>query len=129
MKVLARRRQGFSHEVEIEGGHALIVDEPTAAGGTDTGPSPTRLLAAALAACTAITMETYAERKDLDIGALEVGVELSYEGPRPSLFAVWVQLPAELSEEQRGRLLAIARRCPVHTVLATETAVTVTERD
>ncbi len=69
MKVVARRREGFAHDVEIEGGHTLRVDEPTAAGGTDTGPSPTRLVAAGLAGCTAITMEMYAERKGWDVGA------------------------------------------------------------
>ena len=40
MKVVARRLQGFAHEVDIEGGHTIVVDEPAGAGGTDTGPSP-----------------------------------------------------------------------------------------
>ncbi len=128
MKVIARRCRGLSHQVEIEGGHELIVDEPTEAGGTDAGPSPTRLLAASLAACTAITMEIYAERKGIEIGPVKVSVELSYEGSRPALFAVCIELSGGLSEDQRERLLAIARKCPVHTALATETAVTVTER-
>ena len=68
MRVVARRREGYAHDVEIEGGHSLISDEPESVGGTDTGPSPTRLLAASLAACTAITVEMYADRKGWDVG-------------------------------------------------------------
>jgi putative redox protein len=128
VKVIARRRQGFAHEVEIEGGHTVSVDEPRAAGGSDTGPSPTRLLAASLAACTAITMEVYANHKGWEIGAVEVEVEATYVGATPSAFTVSLHLPAELSDEQRGRLARTARRCPVHKALAGETPVRVTER-
>ena len=42
MRVVARRRDGYTHDVEIEGGHTLVVDEPAASGGDDLGPSPTR---------------------------------------------------------------------------------------
>ncbi len=82
MRVVAKRRSGFAHDVEIEGGHSLVTDEPESAGGTDEGPSPTRLLAASLAACTAITVEMYADRKGWDVGALEADVETTLRRPR-----------------------------------------------
>ena len=125
MRVSARRRQGFAHEVEIEGGHTIVVDEPLAAGGTDTGPSPTRLLAASLASCIAITMEMYAERKDWDLGDVRVDVDVAYDGPVPASFAATLRLPPGLSEEQRERLLVVAGKCPVHKALAGEPEVTV----
>jgi putative redox protein len=128
MKVVARRREGYAHDVEIEGGHSLRVDEPTAAGGDDSGPSPTRLIAASLAGCVAVTVEMYAERKGWDVGAVEVDVDVEYDGYVPCSFAVALRLPTELSEEQRERLLAIARKCPVHKVLASETQVAVSDR-
>ncbi|MBK5219010.1 MAG: OsmC family protein [Thermoleophilia bacterium] len=128
MKVVARRIEGYAHEIDLEGGHELVVDEPADRGGTDTGPRPTQLLASSLAGCTAITIEMYADRKGWDVGRLEVDVELGYEGTVPNSFAVSIALPAELSEEQRHRLLAIATKCPVHKVLAGEASVTVTER-
>lgn len=129
MRVLARRVEGFAHEVEFDGsGHTLVVDEPAESGGTDTGPRPTQLLAASLAACTAITVEMYAERKGWDVGKIEVDVDYAYDGPVPSAFTVGVRLPPALSDEQRQRLLTVAARCPVHKVLAGEAKVTVTER-
>jgi len=126
--MLARRIEGFAHEVELEGGHTLVLDEPVESGGTDTGPRPTQLLAASLAACTAITVEMYADRKGWDVGKLEVDVDYEYEGHVPSAFTVGVRLPLTLSDEQRQRLLAVAERCPVHKVLAGEAKVTVSER-
>jgi len=127
VRVVARRLEGLAHEVDFEGDRTLVADEPVAAGGTDTGPRPTQLLAASLASCTAITVEMYGDRKGWDIGSLEVEVEVAYDGPVPSAFAVALKLPPELSDEQRRRLLVIAARCPVHKTLVGGAAVTVSE--
>jgi putative redox protein len=128
MKVVARRREGFAHDVEIEGGHSVLVDEPVTAGGADAGPSPTRLLAAALASCVAITIEMYAERKGWDVGAVETEVEVEYEGFVPTSFAATIRLPERIDSERRERLLAVARKCPVQKALSGETAVELTHR-
>jgi putative redox protein len=135
VKVVARRKAsgaepalGYAHDVEIEGGHTIRIDEPFAAGGSDTGPSPTRLVAAGLAGCIAVTIEMYAERKGWDVGAVEVEVDVEHQGYAPLSFAATLHLPAELGEEQRMRLLVIARKCPVHKVLAGETPVVVSDR-
>jgi putative redox protein len=128
MRAVARRREGFAHDVEVEGGHTLRIDEPVAVGGGDSGPSPTRLLAASLAGCVAVTIEMYAQRKGWDVGAVEVDVDVDYEGFAPRSFEVTLRLPPELSDEQRERLLVIAAKCPVHRVLAGETRVSVSDR-
>jgi putative redox protein len=129
VKVVARRREGYVHEIEIEGRHTIVVDEPTSVeGGTDAGPSPTRLVAAGLAGCVAVTTEMYAKRKGWEIGAIQVEVDVEYEGFAPRSFAVTLRLPAGLSDEQRERLLAVAGRCPVHKLLSGETEVTLSDR-
>jgi putative redox protein len=113
----ARRRQGYEHEIEIRE-HRLIVDEPEDSGGSDAGPRPTELLAASLASCTAITIEMYADRKGWDLGEIAVEVEFSPPFPdSPPGFEVKIQTPAELSDEQRERILVIAGKCPVHRTL------------
>lgn len=129
VKAVARRRQGYAHDVEIEGRHAILMDEPEGAGGTDLGPSPTRVLAAALAGCTAITVEMYADRKGWDLGGVEVEVEMEYgRASLPESFTVLLRVEAELSEEQRERLLVIAGKCPVHRALSSDTTVRVEDR-
>jgi putative redox protein len=128
MRVAARRIDGYAHAVDIEGGHSLVLDEPPEKGGTDTGPRPTQLLAAGLAACTAITVEMYAERKGWELGTVEVDVDFAYEKEVPVRFELALRVGAELSEEQRERLLVIASKCPVHRVLASEAQITIVER-
>lgn len=127
MRIVARRVEGYAHDVEVDG-HALRLDEPPEAGGDGTGPRPTTLLGAGLAGCIAITVEMYAQRKGWDVGAVEVDVETSYDGPVPTGFEVGLKLPGDLDEEQRRRLLVIATKCPVHKVLAGEARVNVVER-
>jgi putative redox protein len=129
LKAVARRRGGYAHEVAIEGGHSLVIDEPREWGGADAGPSPTRTVAAALAACTAITCEMYAERKGWELGEVSVEVDMQID-ERSSIgdVEVTLRIPAQLDDEQRGRLLAIAGRCPVHRALASETPIAIADR-
>lgn len=129
MKATARRRHGFTHEVEIEGGHMLVIDEPAEAGGANQGPSPTRTVAAALAACTAVTVEMYAERKGWELGDVEVDADLEY-GPKSSIesFTVTLRVPKPLDADQQSRLLVIAGKCPVHRALSAQTQISIDDR-
>ncbi|MEA2377931.1 MAG: putative redox protein [Thermoleophilaceae bacterium] len=121
MKASSRRVGGKLKQDVAVREHSVTADEPTEHGGDDSGPSPQELLAASLASCTAITMEMYAERKGWDVGEMVVDVE--YEPAQrgsPTRFAMHVQMPKELPEEQRERLMQIAAKCPVHRALEGE---------
>ena len=118
IRVVARRREGFTHDVEIDSGHTLVIDEPEDRGGADLGPSPTRAAAAGLAACTAITCEMYAERKGWNLGAVECEVEIDQgSGSNFEQIRLTLKIPEPLDDEQRERLLIIASKCPVHRAL------------
>ena len=117
---VARRRKGYTHDLEIRE-HRLTVDEPEERGGGDEGPTPTELLAGSLAACTAITIEMYADRKEWDLGQVEVSVDYGEPSPAGSpSFEVKITSPAKLTDEQRERVLVIAGKCPVHRTLAAQ---------
>jgi putative redox protein len=121
MKATSRRDGGkLTQAVEIRE-HTVAADEPKDHGGDDAGPSPQELLAAALASCTAITMEMYAERKGWELG--DVTVDVDYEPAQrgsPTRFSMVVNFPKELPEDQRERLMQIGAKCPVHRVLEGE---------
>jgi putative redox protein len=128
-KAIARRREGYTHDVTIDDEHTLILDEPEASGGANQGPSPTRALAAALAGCTAITVEMYAARKGWELGKVEVEVEMGYdEKGTPNTFELLLKVPESLDTEQQERLVSIAGKCPVHRALAGMTEVVVSDR-
>ena len=117
MKATARRTGTFAHEIAIRG-HRLRADERIEDGGDDSGPSPLELLAAALASCTAATMEMYAARKGWDIGEIAVDAEYApAERGAPTRFRLVLHLPAHLTDEQVERLSVIAAKCPVHRTL------------
>jgi putative redox protein len=120
MKATANRSGTFRQVIRIRD-HQLSADEPTEKGGDDTGPSPQELLAAALASCTAITMEMYAKRKGWDVGDVEVSCDYTpAERGCPTRFNLVMRFPDSLSDEQVERLRVIAAKCPVHRTLEGE---------
>lgn len=120
MKATATRSGSLRQAVRIRD-HQLTIDEPTDKGGEDQGPSPQEILAASLAACTAITMEMYAKRKGWDVGDVEVACEYTpAERGCPTRFNLVMRFPDSMSDEQVERLRVIAAKCPVHRTLEGE---------
>ncbi len=123
MRALARRASSkYTHDLQVRK-HRFLADEPEDMGGEDRGPSPQELLAAALASCTAITMEMYAERKGWDVRGLEVDCDYTpAERGCPTKFKLVMRMPDHLTSEQMERLKVIAAKCPVHRTLEGEVA-------
>jgi putative redox protein len=121
---------GFAQEIRV-GPHRLAADEPTPAGGTDTGPNPYDLLLASLGSCTSMTVALYARRKGWPLEGVTVRLRHSKihaadcadcetrEGMLDRIERD-IELSGALTDEQRARLLEIAGRCPVHRTLVSE---------
>lgn len=119
---------GFVQDVTA-GGHHLRIDEPTSAGGTDSGPTPYDLLLAALGSCTSMTVAMYARRKKWPLDRVTVRLRHSRvhaedcaaceaQSARLTVIDREIELEGSLDDDQRARLLAIANRCPVHLTLS-----------
>lgn len=103
-------------QVEIRcGDHRLFADEPVSVGGMASGMSPYELVAAGLAACTVMTMRLYADRKGFPLERAHAVVEHDkVPGTEPSdRFTRVITLDGPLDDNQRGKIAAIADRCPV----------------
>ena len=105
----------FQAEIRLRGG-PILADEPIEAGGGGTGPTPYELLAAALAACTAMTLKLYAERKGWTLPPFSVAAAHSVETARDR-FTRRIAFEGPLAAEQEAKLLEIADKCPVHRTL------------
>ena len=108
-------------------GHVVAVDQPVQDGGSDTAPTPTELFVAGLAGCVAFYARRFLARHGLPSDGLLV--DCDYEmGSRPARVTridLRISLDADLPEDKRKALLAVASHCTVHNTLAQAPEVTV----
>jgi len=119
MDVKVYRGEGKLQHVVEAGPHKLIADAPSQFGGEDAGFVPHDLLAAALGACTALTLNMYAQRKSFPLQKVDVRVEHA-ERDGAYVFHRHLTYHGDLTAEQKESLTGIANRCPVHKTLSGE---------
>ena len=118
---------GFRAELEART-HGLIADEPTSFGGSDRGPTPYEYLLFSLGSCMAMTLRVYADRKGWPLEGVEVRLRSARshekdcekcETEKVGITQIerTIEFAGTLTEDQRGRLLQIADRCPVKQTL------------
>lgn len=126
-------KNNFTTQIQTKT-HSFTADEPASIGGDDFGPSPYELLNAGLAACTAMTLKLYAERKKWDLQEVYVYItharkhsdELNIKKETPGYLDhinKKLKFIGNLDETQILKLKDIASRCPVHRTLLSEVVI------
>jgi putative redox protein len=126
-KINVRSEAGYRTAINIRQ-HTIIADEPIQDGGSDTGATPMEILLGTAGACIAVTTRAYAQRHGWPLETVSVELEMkrikreeypAYSGDAPFIHEIQehITLEGDLTEEQRERLLAVARKCPVHQTL------------
>lgn len=116
------------------GDHYITADEPESYGGNNFGPSPYQLVSAGLSACTAMTIQMYARRKQWPVQNVEVHTTYSKDhaldcencesdAAKIDTFKREIKFEGALDDKQIERLLQIANKCPVHKTLESETQI------
>jgi len=75
------------------------------------------LLEAALASCTLATLRMYTNHKGWNVGRIDVRVSLERKEGQ-TIITRQLQLEHPVPEEQQGRLIQVAKACPVSKTLA-----------
>lgn len=126
-------KEGYTTHL-IAGKHHFVADEPESFGGNDFGPNPYEFISAGLAACTSMTIQMYARRKEWRLENVETHVSHSKkhqndcedcenEQSRIDHFEREITFTGELEDSQIDRLLEIADKCPVHRTLSAKAAI------
>jgi putative redox protein len=103
------------HEVDVNGRHTIVTDEPESLGGTDLGPAPHELMAAMLAACASTMIVLYVQRRDWRLGDVP---DVRYDADvTPRQVEIRVHLPDGLTPDQVQRLHRVAETCPAKRAL------------
>nr|WP_298682545.1 bifunctional alpha/beta hydrolase/OsmC family protein [uncultured Dongia sp.] len=119
-QVVVEETGGGKFQVVVKAaGTRFIADEPVSAGGLGSGPAPFDILAAALGACTTMTLRMYAQQKGWPVDHLRVSVahQKDKDQSPPDLFTRAITIAGDVDDAQRARMIEIAEKCPVHKTL------------
>lgn len=111
------QRQKYKTEIQA-GNHIIIADEPEELGGGNLGFTPTELLESSLAACTAMTIRMYADRKGWNLEKVEIKVGFKRNiSTNQIVFKKEIQLFGNLDNDQRDKLLEMGSKCPIEKMI------------
>lgn len=134
IQVEIKQGAGFRTECKV-GKHTVIIDQPTAAGGTDAGPTPLDVQLIALGGCVAAIGRIIANQRKLAVRGIEVSVEgdIDTDGllGKPtqqrvgfSAITARVKIDADMSAAEKAQFLHdIDVRCPISENLQNATPV------
>ncbi|MDM0112838.1 OsmC family protein [Variovorax sp. J22R133] len=120
MSISVRRDDmgGTRHVLTVRN-HKIAVDASSEAGSKDEGPTPHDLYDSALAACKALTVLLYAQRKEMPVENIEVVIDRDASQERQGTYRLKasLKLTGDLNDAQRAELLRVAGKCPVHRLM------------
>ena len=123
VQVRAQPDRLFQQEIHA-GRHSFLADAPEALGGHESGPDPHELLLASLGACTTITLQMYARRKNIDLKNVVVNLqEEQVEDPdnpqrKTAKITRVIEVTGNLTPDEVDALQSIADKCPIHKLLS-----------
>lgn len=119
--ITGKRTQGFVAELQVRS-HQFLAGLAEKLGGHDEGPNPHELLESALAACTVLTAQMYADRKGMKLESTDVVVKILSEGKETRIQRE-ISYRGDLSSEERQRLSEILEKCPIHALLQSHVTI------
>lgn len=132
--VNANMAEGFAISSNIDG-LTVMIDQPVAAKGSGTGPTPLQMMLFAIGGCIGTIGRIAAFQQKITLRSMQVSVEGDYNpaglmgkdtDDRVGFTEIRISanIDADLTDEQKNHFLAeVCRRCPLHDNLSHGTTV------
>ncbi len=115
--VAAHNPDGMAGTIEA-GSFEWSFDEPEAAGGTETGPTPVDVFLGGLAACLSLSVRFQAQKRDTPVDSIHVTTDAEPEHGSVERIEATVYLETDADEETVERLIELGERgCHVSGVI------------
>ncbi len=107
--------------------HTFTIDLPADEGGTDQGPAPVELLAAALGACMAMHIAKYCQTAKLphEGFTIDLDSQLAQDPLRVGSLTIDITMPPGIADKRKDAVKRAALHCTVRNTLKESTAVDV----
>ena len=122
--ITAQRKEALVAQINVRD-HQLISGLSKKIGGQDEGLDPHELLESALAACTILTAQLYANRKGYKLDSTDVTIKILSEGEE-TIISLQAEFKGDLTIEERTRLAEIIEKCPIHRLLESNVEIQTT---
>ena len=115
MKVVARRSEGYAHDVDIEGGHTLLVDEPTSRRRHRHRPAPPP-------SCSPPASPAAPRSRSRCTRSAKAGRSAPSRSTSTSSRSRTLSFAVTACRAARAGTAVARSKCPVHKLLASETS-------
>jgi uncharacterized OsmC-like protein len=134
MKVIAKSKENLKVEV-LAGNHNFYVEQPIPGMDKIDGPTPMEVLYGSLASCKVIMMKMYAMQRGWALSDAQVKIDyipatekdMDVENIKSSgkntLVKVEIKIESDLDQDQREKLVWVAKKCPVHLTMQGEVII------
>ena len=99
--------------------HTIVVDNPVASGGEDSGPTPPELLATALGTCVGIYAVHFCNKHEISPQGMTIHTdwEKMTDPTRIGAITVSISLPQGIPDKLRPAFMRTVEQCMVHNTL------------
>jgi putative redox protein len=125
MEVIVNHLGAVQFEIKARQ-HVIACDQPPENGGFDEGMTPPELMLASLASCAGFYAVAYLKKHKLAESGTQVRVTADKVKPPARLenFQIEVEVPVDLTEEQRKGVEDAVHHCLIHNTLLSPPKIT-----
>jgi len=109
-------------------GHDIRTDQPVAAGGQNSAPTPFELFMASLGTCAGIFVKSFCDQRQLPADGIKIIQHADYDQQTglPSNISIDIQVPADFPEKYIPSLINVADLCKVKKTIVAQPKMIVT---